>query len=752
MSFKSCLIYFFLIFLFGCTNPLDSSTELSSELSSELLNEQQSTPSPQGQGGLVSEPQIVDIDYNEVYVTQKTALPVNTRSVRLTEMREESSQNYFLEDRIVFSEKEEIEEAHSNITLLFNTSCINGQTEERVTYSGSFAYKNQINLIELIPEKLFLVQKNDSRHHSCDFKFEAQNTEGSTHFFDLPHLPVHSFDEVVNLSLHDKNTDFSKAMTLNKKLIVYFDHMKDYGYYLDVWYDDIIDEVRLVCDDIDYSFKITNQTRHQLSLIPGWDQIPESQRKDQNCRFLSLKSGSIIGLSQSFYLIFNDKDIQTTVIKNFNNDSYNQEILPELDRSLKESWGFEELTIPDFITLRIENKGDQEKNIYIPSIFDIEKNYYFFWVTFFDRFYKNRKSYLQISYQSSRLLKNDHTGTEKGFLISLKKDETREVHFDLMLLDREEQDEDQNFCSKTPLVNVNQWLRNRRTEGISLNREERIRKAVENYNFFDNPLGLGVASFIKLKKPRVYEVSTPSNLELAQEQSMTFDELEKNEENVIFQYSLDYKKYPEFENFVGDFERGQKIMSLHAGVSSILYSNKDRKIGESYSEAKDKLYSENFSNYGIASVLYGSIPNGFLKFNEFNCRYIEMERVFFNKMSGLSAQRPYIKFGLSPYSSKPPESNIFNEAIKEQFEKLVYYGLSSKDLIDYMVLFGRHITHALDLRNFQRSMLTYMRNNNLEEVPFISLNYESYANYQTEDYRIPLFIPKEDQMDPNEEV
>ena len=758
--FIICFFTFILNVFCGCVPFKNSSDNLSSQ-----------TPLPEGY--LVPEPKVIDINYDEVFVTRTTQLPVNTRIIKLTEMDRGKAQNYFLEDRIVFSEKEE---ERSDVTLLFETHCLDGQNGEVVYHEGSMKYKNQINLIELIPEKLFSKQEI----HSCNFKFKAQNKKGLIHLFDFPHLPVHSFDQTVNISFHNSSTDFSKEFNLNEEMIVHFDHLKDHGYYLDVWYDNTINEIKLVCDFINHSFAVRNDERYYLFQIPGWNRIPVSEKKDQNCRLLTLSNEHVTGVSQSFYLDFEDHHINTEVVQNFDNDFYNQEILPKIDESLKTTYGFEDLQFSNFLTLKVENTGDYIKSLYIPSIVEIDKNYHFFWRNYFDRFYKEQKGFLQMSPELNPDVHYHEFDPEKGILLSLRPQQTIEIPFDLFF-------EKQELCPPPRNLGIQNWVRLFNTH-IDTNKDPLILDLLRNtfsqpFYFFNNPLGLGVASFMEFLQPQVYEVSINSNLDLAQKQARLIDEI-KTRESMVVSYSLDYKKYPGMEdslkkhinyqsissefsedlfykffkeadmwtnNLLFPFSKYEWIRIYHMFMSQVLYGSISLKnpffLGENFvdnmSRSREDFNSfiKGFNShmpsdfYGLETVLPHNsfFQKGTLNFNEFNCQYIDMEMDLFKNVS-------YIHYitGDEILPDDDLDGIIVNLSIRILLMDL---GLSLKDLFDFESFLHFKTNTPLYVNHIQNQITSYMRNKDLVEVPSISVNYTAHGD-------IPLFQPSKKDMNP----
>ena len=242
------------------------------------------------------------------------------RSVKLNDLiKDLENSSFYINDHIVFSEEQNKE--NKNITLHVQTQCIESETHKKFTKNTTMKYKNEIMLIELIPEELFsygnswwLNEEND--HPTCSFHFEAQNKVGDIHYFELPHLPVLSFDNSLNLSLIQQQAPSNDIERVEQFPILKFDQIEDYA--VISGRETKVDQLKLVCETFNLSFDVDNLIHYDLWKLQGWTSIEEGDRINQSCRFVSFNKNYIVGVSQLFPLVFPTQGMTVQLITDSN--------------------------------------------------------------------------------------------------------------------------------------------------------------------------------------------------------------------------------------------------------------------------------------------------------------------------------------------------------------------------------------------------------------------------------------------------
>ena len=138
---------------------------------------------------------------------------------------------------ISFSLKKKNKKENKDITLQIHTQCIESETQQKFTKNTTMNYTNEIMLISLIPEEMFSYGNswwlNEQAYNpTCSFHFEARNKAGDMHYFELPHLPILSFDNSLNLSLIEQQIPSNEVERVAQFPVLNFDQIEDYAVHL----------------------------------------------------------------------------------------------------------------------------------------------------------------------------------------------------------------------------------------------------------------------------------------------------------------------------------------------------------------------------------------------------------------------------------------------------------------------------------------------------------------------------------------
>jgi len=264
--------------------------------------------------GVVSQPSISqNFDPRLISTLQKE----QKRSVKLNDLvKNMENSTFYINDNIVFSTNENKEE-NKNITLHIQTQCIEPETQKKFTKNVSLKYKNEIMLIELIPEKLFSYGNSwwlsEKIHNpTCSFHFEAKNKAGDIHFFELPHLPILSFNNSLNLSLIEQQAPSNEVERVAQFPMLKFDQIENYAVISGK--NTIVDQLKLICETFDLSFNVDNLIHYDLWKLQGWTSIEQEDRINQPCRFVSFHNEYIVGVSQLFPIVFRAQGLNIQLI------------------------------------------------------------------------------------------------------------------------------------------------------------------------------------------------------------------------------------------------------------------------------------------------------------------------------------------------------------------------------------------------------------------------------------------------------
>ena len=264
--------------------------------------------------GVVSQPSILrNFDPRLISTLQNE----EKRSVKLNDLiKNLENASFYINDYIVFSEEEKEDK---NITLNIQTQCIESETHKKFTKNITMNYTNEIRLITLIPEQLFsyghswwLNEEEEQHNPTCNFHFEAKNKVGDTHYFELPHLPIASFDNSLNLSLIEQHPPSSEIERVEHFPALKFDQLEDYAVISGK--NTTVNKLQLICKTFDVSFDVDNLIHYDLWKLQGWSSINEEDKIKQSCRFVSFNNDYIVGISQLFPIVFSTKGMTIQLI------------------------------------------------------------------------------------------------------------------------------------------------------------------------------------------------------------------------------------------------------------------------------------------------------------------------------------------------------------------------------------------------------------------------------------------------------
>ena len=230
------------------------------------------------------------------------------RSVKLNDLIQNiENSSFYINDHIVFSSDKESKTENKSVKLHVQTQCIESKTHKTFTKNTIMDYTNEIMLISLIPEQLFSYGNfwwlnEENRNPTCSFHFEAKNNSGRIHYFELPHLPILSFDNSLNLSLIEQRPPSNEIERVAHFPILKFNRIEDYAVISGK--NTTVNTLHLICEKFDLSFDVDDLRHYDLWKLQGWSSINKENRVNQPCRFVSSNDDFIVGVSQLFPIVF----------------------------------------------------------------------------------------------------------------------------------------------------------------------------------------------------------------------------------------------------------------------------------------------------------------------------------------------------------------------------------------------------------------------------------------------------------------
>ena len=225
----------------------------------------------------------------------------NQRTALLNGLMENIQEStFYINDYIDFETNANLNDVQFHII----TQCIESKNQNKFVKNITIPFKRKIYLIEMLPEEIFSYGKlwwvnNNTNSPSCSFHFKAVDRTGSIHYFELPHLPVSSFQHSWNLNLMDKVNPVQFKNSENFPVLL----MEKISNYQLVSSAPEIDELKLICNKVPtVSFKVANQQQYNLWGLLEWSQL-QIKNTSSACRFLSLYKNNVVGVSQIFPLV-----------------------------------------------------------------------------------------------------------------------------------------------------------------------------------------------------------------------------------------------------------------------------------------------------------------------------------------------------------------------------------------------------------------------------------------------------------------
>ncbi|MDE0151871.1 MAG: hypothetical protein OXK80_05185 [Bdellovibrionales bacterium] len=378
------ILYLSLISAFGCNNnsPLNSTPDTD---------------------GVVSQPNILrNFDPRLISTLQDK----QERSIKLNDLiKNLETSSFYINDNIVFS-KDENGQANKNITLHVHTQCIESETQKKFTQNVSMEYKDAIMLIELIPEQLFSYGNswwlNETTYNpTCSFQFEAKNKAGDIHIFELPHLPILSFDNSQNLSLIEQQIPSNEVERVSQFPILKFDQIEDYAVISGK--NTTVDQLKLICETFNLSFDVDDLIHYDLWKLQGWASIEQEARINQPCRFVSFNDEHVVGISQLFPIVFQAQEMTTQLITDFTEiealkdhyplsvEGYDFNGISQMMSDFKKDNSLG--SYHNLAVLKIENSSADQVHLYIPNT-SFYTNTHFFYNDFFHEVLIEDRMYL----------------------------------------------------------------------------------------------------------------------------------------------------------------------------------------------------------------------------------------------------------------------------------------------------------------------------------------------------------------------
>ena len=355
----------YVLFLLGCDSP--------------TKNHQ-----PAGEQPETSNPSVIEFSVPEPIITNKetqenpfeliaTLNGKDNRTVKLTGMMEQlENATFYLDDQIVFSTRKNYN--FSDVSFSISSECVESTQQKPFRKNIEMKYQENISLAVLIPEEIFPYgiewwSEGNPRSPSCSFRFQAQNREGDIHYFELPHLSVADFEEGFNLSLVQKNRENSSSQELIDQFpILVFDQLDQYS--LISGYENPIDELKLMCQNLSISFPVADIKEYNLQTLTGWTQITEDQKINQSCRFISLHQTYIVGVSQLFPMVFPMNHQLKVKLQSHQRDPLpSQKGVEDIRDLLSDFEKVENLnTYHQVASLEIKNEGSIAVDLFIPEL------------------------------------------------------------------------------------------------------------------------------------------------------------------------------------------------------------------------------------------------------------------------------------------------------------------------------------------------------------------------------------------------
>ena len=317
------------------------------------------------------------------------------RSVKLNDLiKNMENSSFYINDHIVFSSGKESEKENKNVKLHVQTQCIESETHKTFTKNTTMDYTNEIMLISLIPEQLFSYGNSwwlneENRNPTCSFHFEAKNQSGRIHYFELPHLPVLSFDNSLNLSLIEQSPSSNEIERVAHFPVLKFDRIEDYAVISGK--NTTVNKLQLICEKFDLSFDVDDLRHYDLWKLQGWSSIKKEKRVNQPCRFVSFNDGFIVGVSQLFPIVFPTQKMTIQLITDAQEiealkDKYPLSVkgydfngIQQMKSDLKKDKDLS--AYHNLAVLKIENKTIDTIHLYIPET-SFQTDIHFFYSKF----------------------------------------------------------------------------------------------------------------------------------------------------------------------------------------------------------------------------------------------------------------------------------------------------------------------------------------------------------------------------------
>lgn len=342
------------------------------------------------------------------------------RSVKLNDLiKNMENSSFYINDHITFSNEKKSEKENKNVKLHVQTQCIESETHKTFTKNTTMNYTNEIMLISLIPEQLFSYGNswwlNEKNHNpTCSFHFEAKNKSGRIHYFELPHLPILSFDNSLNLSLIEQRPSSNNEIERVAHFpILKFDKIEDYAVISGK--NTIIDKLQLICEKFDLSFDVDDLRHYDLWKLQGWSSIKKENRVNQPCRFVSSSDDFIVGVSQLFPIVFPTQKMTIQLITDAQEidalkdkyplsvKGYNFNGIQQMKSDLQKDKNLS--AYHNLAVLKIENKTIDTIHLYIPET-SFQTDIHFFYSTFMHTVLAGNKMHLMKGIGSFITMKN----------------------------------------------------------------------------------------------------------------------------------------------------------------------------------------------------------------------------------------------------------------------------------------------------------------------------------------------------------
>ena len=373
------LSHFFYTFLFLCLVSCGGSSEDSSSPSP-------SDSSPASSEVILEEPTVLSDFSPQLISTLNETENEKKRPIKLNGLVENVKDSvFYINDYILFDE-DTLKKHEAAVKFHITTKCIEPEKQNQFEKKMVLDYQNKLTLVQLIPEEMFFYGNpwwldKEERKPVCSFQFTSKNSKGDSHYFELPQLIIESFEDSFNLSLIQQNIETEGKERIKQFPILDFENLSKYAV---ISGSSEINEIKLICEKINLSFKAGGVKHYDLWKLQGWGDISDENKITQACRFVSFNDNMVLGVSQLFPLVFPQKTDISLEFVDYSELPANEELERKTQGLMDLKNNFRNQS-PNLMSLyhrvaglKIKNKGLDQVHLYIPEAsFDVNSDFIF---------------------------------------------------------------------------------------------------------------------------------------------------------------------------------------------------------------------------------------------------------------------------------------------------------------------------------------------------------------------------------------